>query len=216
MLRLLLMETRSGAIMSNSPFRVAWDAFKVSGNLEYSGGDILVVVKINFPNGGELIGCAFLEAKRIYANGTYQELCSVQLNRQMVSHPAHMLLLYDHQTQATLSNFCGCYLCELRDIPGLHSSNVIAVPAAHAVALASKGRGISSYGYSFLDQLCMRYFRGLDLDFDKVRVGSVISRLPEIVKYVLAANIQMGPGDSVPSTEFVSELLGRGLEQLPE
>ena len=216
MLRLLLSQTQAGLFSSGMPFRVAWDAFKVSGKLEYSGGDVLILVRVSFPGGRELTGYAFLEAKRIYPNGTYQELSSSQLTRQIGHHPAHMLLLYDQQPQPVMSSHCSCGPCGCEKAFALNSTAVIVVPAPHAVSLASKARGVSNFGYSFVGQLCLRYFRGLDLDFDVDRVLLVLDQLPDVASYVLVANVHLGSTDSTHSTLYVKDLIGRKIDPLPE
>jgi hypothetical protein len=78
------------------PFQIARDAFKADGPLEESNGDVAVLVKQTFPNRKELIGVAFLEAKRIYDSGRFDKLDWKQLNRQAANSASHRLLLYDN------------------------------------------------------------------------------------------------------------------------
>ena len=51
-------------IKGGIPYAVAWDAVKLKGKAETRFGDIGVFVRLRYPNGIQLEGVGFVEAKR--------------------------------------------------------------------------------------------------------------------------------------------------------
>lgn len=171
--------------------RVLWDAYKMGGQLEEDNGDVAFLVKVTFPNGNTLSGVAFLEAKRIYDNGRYDALKWEQL-KNMTDHSSHHhLLLYDFQEQSIphplswgccLEGHCYCDGDENKAIG-------IVVPTFHALAYEEKNRSIATLGYRLSEQILLRYFRGLDLNFDLNLVENVVAGVTGGVQYLAVAHV---------------------------
>src|SRR5438552_2074257 len=76
------------------PYAVAWDTLRLKGKAETRFGDIGVFVRMRYPNGVQLKGVSFVEAKRIYPSGRYDQLDREQLKRMVKGTPFHRLGLY--------------------------------------------------------------------------------------------------------------------------
>jgi hypothetical protein len=174
---------------------VAWDAYKQDGVLEQDNGDIAFLVKLVFPNGNELIGVGFLEAKRIYESGKYDALKWAQLRRMNTNSTSHQLLLFDFEPQQIIaSQGLGCCL----DGPGRcqceRSTSALVTPTVHALAYEEKDRSLSSICSGLTEQIFFRYFRGLDLNFDKDLVENVKNGNAGGVKFLAIASVRLGEG----------------------
>jgi len=176
---------------------VAWDAYKMDGRLEENNGDVAVLVKITFENKNSLTGVAFLEAKRVYNSGRYESLKWAQL-RHMSSHSSqHHLLLYDFEEQQVTSSMTGCCGCpdcfhkHYKYFPSVNT-NTIVVPTLHALAIEEKTRALSNIGYRLSEQIFLRFFRGLDLDFTQNLVDQVKQGVAGGVNFLVVAHVVMG------------------------
>lgn len=175
----------------NPGVRVLWDAYKMDGKLEKDNGDVAFLVKVTFPNRNTLSGVAFLEAKRIYDSGRYEALKWAQL-KHMTDHSSHHhLLLYDFQEQKIqqpLSWGCclgGSCFCDVNE----NGSIGIVVPTFHALAYEEKSRSLATIGHRLSEQIILRYFRGLDLNFDQLLVEKVMAGVAGGVKYLAVAHV---------------------------
>lgn len=181
---------------------VAWDAYKMTGANETKHGDIAFLVKVTFPNKQSVTGVAFLEAKRIYPKSQkYDALDWTQLKRQFANSTYHHLLLYDFQLQPILHSASGWGCWD--EFPGQTSS--IAVPTQHALTYGVKDRKLSSIGYRLSEQIVLRYFQGLDLDFTQSLVQKIREGVDGGVKYLAVAHVVLGEnGDKeLPQLEDV-------------
>lgn len=192
----------------NSPrIRVLWDAYKMDGKLEEDNGDVAFLIKVTFPNQNTLSGVAFLEAKRIYDSGRYDALKWAQL-KHMTDHSSHHhLLLYDFQEQEIQHPltwgccFGGPCFCDADENKAIG----IVVPTFHALAYEEKSRSLTTIGYRLSEQIMLRYFRGLDLNFDQTLVENVIAGVAGGIKYLAVAHV-------ILSKEIDAELSLQGVQ----
>ncbi|WP_434982055.1 hypothetical protein [Xanthomonas arboricola] len=187
---------------------VQWDAYKMSGKLEQENGDVCFLIDINFDNKNSLQGVGFLEAKRIYDSGQFDALKWAQLRLLSGNSSNHQLLLYDHTPLATQysldvclpRDFCPCceectiYCCEPSD-----ASAAIVLPTIHAIAYEEKGRKLEGISHRLSEQIVLRYFRGLDLNFDADLVKRVLAGAAGGSKFLAVATIRVGIGEGLPS-----------------
>lgn len=203
------------------PFHIAWDAFKADGSLEESNGDIAFLVKQTFPNKSELVGVAFLEAKRVYDSGYFEKLDWKQLNRQSANSSSHRLLLYD-TTDATMNwpwhmaafwpyPFPHPFFDELLYVAE-HDYNRFSTRASvclpqQAIAYRTKTRQLHELGVPLSHQVCLRYFMGHDLDYNPKLVSEVSNGIAGGVDYLFVAHVRYGQeGEaSIQSIDFNRE-----------
>jgi hypothetical protein len=189
--------------LAGTPLAVRWDAYKMDGVLEEDNGDVAFLIDIRFANGNTLQGVGFLEAKRIYPSGRFDALKWAQLKGLSSNSNSHQLLLYDHDPLPTSHShfewtvFPECGACgNEADIDclsiGSEKSLAIVVPSFHAIAFEEKGRQIESIGYRLSEQIVMRYFRGLDLNFDETLVAKVLAGAAGGAKFLAVATVAIG------------------------
>ena len=77
------------------PYAMAWDVLRLKGKTENRLGDVGVFVRIDYPNGARTEGVGFIEAKRIYGSGRYEEFKTDQLERMLKATAHHRLCLYE-------------------------------------------------------------------------------------------------------------------------
>lgn len=188
------------------PVDVSWDAYKMDGALEEDNGDVAFLIDLRFDNGNTLQGVGFLEAKRIYKSGQFDALKWKQLIGLEANSANHQLLLYDYDPLPTeFSQFESiCYFdCEAcggeQELHWCHGyaekSSAVVVPSVHAIAYEEKGRVLESIGYRLAEQIAMRYFRGLDLNFDKTLVAKVLAGVAGGAKYLAVARVSVGSSE---------------------
>jgi hypothetical protein len=199
-LRKLISEWPSIGLAPHPTTSVHWDAYKMDGTLEEENGDVAFLIDINFDNGNTLQGVGFLEAKRIYG-GRFAALKWNQLRLLSSNSSNHQLLLYDHSPIFTQYSFGAClpcgdcpccedhgpYRCERSEV-----SAAIVVPTLHAIAYKEKGKKLESIGHRLSEQIVLRYFRGLDLDFDTHLVTRVLAGAVGGAKFLAVATIHVG------------------------
>jgi hypothetical protein len=200
------------------PFHIAWDAFKADGSLEESNGDIAFLVKQTFPNKAELVGVAFLEAKRVYDSGYFEKLDWKQLNRQSANSSSHRLLLYD-TADATMNwpwhmaafwpyPFPHPFFYELLHnaehyYDGFTTRASVCLPQ-QAIAYRTKTRQLHELSVPLSHQVCLRYFMGHDLDYNPRLVSEVANGVAGGVDYLFVAHVRYGQeGEaSIQSIDF--------------
>ena len=171
--------------------RVSWDAYKQDGRLEEANGDVAFLIQLIFPNQNVLVGVAFLEAKRIYKSGKYTSLKWHQLQGMNILSAYHQLLLYDFEPQLVYSQAgCCCWRgpCDGCERP----TSGMVVPTSHALALEEKDRSLTSSSSRLSEQIFFRYFRGLDLNFDKALVEQVLNGIAGGAKFLTIATVRVG------------------------
>lgn len=178
-----------------------WDAYKMDGNLEQENGDVAFLIDIHFDNGHTLQGVGFLEAKRIYDTGKFDALKWAQLRLLGSNSSNHQLLLYDHSPSSTRYSLGACLPCDYCPYCEDHGpyccepsefSAAIVMPTLHAIAYEEKGRKLESIGHRLSEQIVLRYFRGLDLDFDADLVKRVLAGAAGGAKFLAVATIHVG------------------------
>jgi hypothetical protein len=151
-------------------FYARWSAFKLSGKAETDLGDIAIVVRINYPDGVQLEGAAFLEAKKRKQNKlTFDELKTSQLRRIVGNAPRSMVLLYDYEdiTKFPHNKFMRYGWEESRGLAYTKTTNAVAVATNTVIARAEKDTSLYRFSIPFSRQLCRRYLLGLDLEYEK-------------------------------------------------
>lgn len=185
------------------PINVAWDAFKADGGLEEDHGDIAFLVRVTFSGGRSLLGVGFLEAKRSYPRGDFQALDWDQLEHQASRTVRHHLLLYTPTSVAAAAeNVLDLGFCR-PCFPGIFQ-NVFAtiLPTEHALAVRTRAPDLSSFGLPLSYQVCCRYLRGFDLDYDSTLTKAVQRGVVGGVKYLFIAHATLD-GETIPSLETV-------------
>lgn len=209
-LRKLILDWPSIYLTSHPSTSVHWDAYKMDGNLEQENGDVAFLIDITFDNGNNLLGVGFLEAKRIYNTGQFDALKWAQLRLLSSNSSNHQLLLYDYEpieTQFPISTCLPCSHCpfckEYVQYCGKPSevSAAIVMPTLHAIAYEDKSRNLESIGHRLSEQIVLRYFRGLDLEFDADLVNRVLAGVTGGAKFLAVATIQVGDGTNPTGTD---------------
>lgn len=189
-LRRLLAAAPKISFSKRPKISMVWDAYKMDGRLEEDNGDVAFLVKVTFQNGNTLSGVAFLEAKRIYDSGSYDALKWPQLKHMTDYSSYHHLLLYDFQEQEMMHPLSwGCCWDAPRDCFGSSRAIGIVVPTFHALAYKVKGRSLATIGYRLSEQIFLRYFRGLDLNFDQNLVKNVKDGVTGGIQYLAIAHV---------------------------
>lgn len=209
-LRKLISEWPSINLNPHPSFSVRWDAYKMDGTLEQENGDVAFLIDINFENGNSLQGVGFLEAKRVYDTGRFDAIKWAQLRFLSANSSSHHLLLYDHNPVSTQYSLapCPCHSLVPHCEGGLvcccapsRVSSAIVMPTLHAIAYEEKGRKLESIGYRLSEQIVLRYFRGLDLNYDPELVRRVLSGAAGGAKFLAVATINIGDVENA-SGEF--------------
>jgi len=183
-----------------SPFSVAWDAYKADGALEEEQGDIAFLVRCSFSAGNAVTGVAFLEAKRAYpSGGDYQAMQRPQLEYQSSRIANHKLLLYDDTPIAGAADNLllqgYCQACFPEPYRAVHAA---VVPTPHALALHKRNRDLHALSTPLSYQICCRYLRGLDLDWEPSLVEAVRAGAVGGIRYLFVAHAVIG-GEAIPS-----------------
>ncbi len=202
-LKKLITEWPSIQLAPHPTTSVHWDAYKMDGDLEQENGDVAFLIDINFDNGNTLLGVGFLEAKRIYDTDRFDALKWAQLRLLSANSSSHQLLLYDHAPLATQYSLGSCLpygccpYCQNHILHCCEPSKVsaaIVMPTLHAIAYEEKGRNLEKIGHRLSEQIVLRYFRGLDLNFDANLVKRVLAGLEGGAQFLAVATIQIGGG----------------------
>jgi hypothetical protein len=173
--------------------KVSWDAYKMSGDIETLNGDIAFIIDLEFDNGHTARGVGFMEAKRIYSSGKFDVLDWKQLAFLNNNSAAHQLLLYDFAaipTQYSMGTCttCHCIWCDLRSSLEKNNASVV-MPSAHALAYGVKTRNLEKIGHPVSEQIVLRYFRGLDLNFNTSMVNGVLAGIPGGPAFIFVAKV---------------------------
>ena len=186
-----------------SPFSIAWDAYKAGGRLETEHGDIVFLVRCSFRNGRDVEGVGFLEAKRINTSGSYDALDWSQLDYQNSHVGNHRLLLYDsaaiHPAGRNLIDQGFCMACTREPYGAIRAAVVL---TQHALALRQKTRSLHRLSIPLSYQICCRYLRGLDLDWNANLVRAVKAGAVPGIQFLFVAHALIGV-EGTPSVEGV-------------
>lgn len=207
-MRALRRELRSVEVTDlGRPYAMEWDAVKLKGTGENLYGDIGVLVRIDYPNGVQADGIGFIEAKRIYASGRYQELKFDQLERMLKGTPYHRLGLYEQAPIAEAAFGLAGHGVASALNPSRENQapwdKVVAAVVPTNVALKMKGNrrpDLHPPSLPLSYQLCARYLSGYDLDYGPKLIETVVKGGAGSPSWLLIAHTAIG-GDTTPSTE---------------
>lgn len=196
--------------------KTSWSAFKCTGKFEKKFGDIAILVNLSYPDTkNNLQGIAFVEAKkRGRGNGRFIEMREPQESAILWNAPSAHYLLYDYKE---IDVFSEMYLQYPRWL--FSSASMVTLGAALPMKLVNHlaRRDISLYRFCipFSAQLHFRYFRGLDLEFEKSKINSAIGfadrQFEEGPKYLLSISIAHGESELTHievNTDYYSRLGG--------
>lgn len=155
---------------------INWQTYKLKGTYENNFGDIAFAININYKDGTDLSGAAFLEAKkRDWRKTTFGAMKTPQAKKILKNAPRAQYLLYDYE-EITSFLYGSLYSEELfhyhraRGIRN-HFSEVtraVCVPLNLAVATGYKDTLLYRHGLPLSLLLSNRYLQGLDLEFDEI------------------------------------------------
>lgn len=194
-----------------TPYRMAWDAFKLSGTMEHAHGDIAILVKQTFANGRYLVGVAFLEAKRLYRDSQqFNGLDRSQLERQLGASSAHRLLLYDWnpvdlEVEETLA-------LQMQEAGQDATEMAVCLPTAVALGVQDADRDLYPYALPLSYVLTTRYLQGMELDTHPPTVGGPSEFIEKRggVKFLCVADVSHTMDyRPEPNTKLSSELANR-------
>lgn len=187
----------------SKPMQVHWDAFKLNGNLENDHGDLAVLVRYHSGDSAVMEGVGFLEAKRVYPNsGAYDAIKWPQLEHQARKTRYASLLLYETSQVSDFSdNIVFQPFTPRRASTNLEApfSYAVVVQTSIALQLRSKDRSLHKYSIPLSHQICARYLRCLDLDFDADTVRSIKGYANSDFSgphYLLVATVSVADTDS--------------------
>jgi hypothetical protein len=205
-----LRRSLSGAEFIGSDRRssIKWQPYKLKGTHETNFGDIALVININYKDGTELHGVAFLEAKkRDWRRTSFGSMKIPQAKKILKNAPRSQYLLYDYEE---ISNFLlgSLYSEELhRHWHRSHTTTAVStvtravcVPINLALATGYQDTLLYRNGLPLSLMLTNRYFQGLDLEFDDTSKGVATGFLNKfgLPKYIVKINITENnsrPGD---------------------
>jgi hypothetical protein len=189
------------------PYAMAWDTVKLKGKSENLFGDIGVFVRIDYPNGVRTEGVGFIEAKRIFPSGRYQELKRDQLERMLKATAHHRLGLYEREpipeaAFGLAGHGMGPFFSDAWPLAASWDS-VVAAVIPTSVALKMRGNKRIDLHPPCLPlsfQLCARYLGGYDLDDSSDLLAAIEKGHAGAPSYLMIANVVIG-GETTPSTD---------------
>lgn len=183
------------------------EAYKVTGTVEQTHGDIAVVVRHIFANGPELRGIGFYEAKASDSCGRYPAFKRRQLQRLLTSTPKLTLLLYEQtRSYASSDPFATWMNHERRPDDWLLGKSVHTRALGANIVLGMRDPRLAAdfYAEPFAFHLLSRYLSGRDLDYSRPPLESlerwlkVTRRAPPIIVVLTVVEREQ----SVPLLEF--------------
>ena len=133
-----------------------------------------------------------------------------QLNKMASNVSNHYLLLYHYDVQPTpVMHLGGCLLQPCQVCSGVES-RAITVKTPLAITYNTVGEELSTIGYRLSEQIYLRFFRGLDLEFNPSLVSRVIKGTELQASFLVLANVVLGGSDLEQSiNEFAQPFLNR-------
>lgn len=169
------------------PFQLNWEGRKLTGKIENSFGDIGIFVRIQTRSGHNIQGIGFLEAKRINkVTRRFNEIRKDQLIRLLKNASNSKLLLYDNDgSMETMDNLglrnlnCCPFNNTTSFLMNVFFTYCVVVPTNLALTTKIRNTELYEFGIPFSLQLCERYFRGLDLEFDNEKIKEILNFFSE-------------------------------------
>lgn len=151
--------------------------YKVSPEVEKKFGDIAIIVHIEYGDGDEIEGIAFLEAKKKdVKKRKYMAIKWEQLERIFESAPHSQLLLYDFRD---ISEFAPTGLVSKKSATSgspmtqLPVTKFVTIPVNKVMEIKKKNERLYKLSLPFSYQLAYRYMNGFDLDYDHNTIKSI-------------------------------------------
>lgn len=173
-------------------------AFKQKGATETKFGDIAFVFDITYKDGDNIVGVAFLEAKRRYERtNQYSAIKFPQLKHIYNNAPSARLLLYNYNYMSNLAP-TGLDLSKsaasgiLPKIPSTYSS---VLPINTAIHLNDNTEKLEKFSIPFSYQFAFRYLFGMDLEFKKESVDLALGNAKnaaDLPLYTVAVTVKPG------------------------
>ncbi len=176
------------------PLHVQAQAYKVSGSIEQTHGDIVVAIT-HVVNGAKVTGLGFYEAKAASVDGLYPAFNMRQLRSLVSSTPRLSLLLYERSALPVQDNE---FSFPVSASAYWNSSRVRVIGANFASRFRGPGfaaQYAQSFGYHFVT----RYLSGRDLDYSRPPAEAlrrwlrVTKRAPPLLVAVSVSNWEPEP-----------------------
>jgi len=206
----------NGSLITDLENRVVFlSPFKLSKPAEYKFGDIAIIVNIEYGDGDNLEGIAFLEAKKKYKESrNYDAIKWEQLERINKNAPHSQLLLYDFRD---ISEFASTGLVAKKSATAsspmtqLPVTKFVSVPINKALQVKMKNERLYKLSLPVSYQIGYRYLNGFDLDFKNDTLAAVKKDFAknftdvdlEVPEYLIYVSIV--PDKSVKETRFSDE-----------
>jgi len=180
--------------------KINWSGYKLKGTPEKLFGDIALLFNIMYQDGTNIEGVAFIEAKKRYKNTVNFNSIKFPQTRRILSNAPHsMTLFYDYEKIpfSSLDHrlnhlYCDCDLI----YPCTAFSYSVIIPSNIIIQIKNTTTSLYKFSYPFSYQLCVRYFNGIDLDFNKKSIDIAKGFIDNIgPKYLLVVDIAHGNTD---------------------
>jgi len=164
------------------PVHIEWEIYKLRGTPETAHGDIGVLVRYRLPNGSDLEGAGFLEAKvRARDSNKFNQIRPDQIATLIQRSRQTRLLLYDYQAVPVLDDSTGHFADEFsphrfrRHMLSTQITHGAVIPIELAVAVNQYDDALYRFSHSLPYQFVRRYFQLHDLDFSEAAISAVKS-----------------------------------------
>lgn len=173
-----LKQRLNGSLITDLENRVVFlTPFKLTKPVEKKFGDIAIIVNIEYGDGDNVEGIAFLEAKRKYKESRkFDALKWDQLERIYNEAPHSQLLLYDFRD---ISEFASTGLVAKKNATAsspmaqLPVTKFVTIPINKAVQVKQNNERLYKLSLPISYQLGYRYMNGFDLDFRNDKLSEV-------------------------------------------
>jgi hypothetical protein len=145
------------------PYKINFRLFQAFGGIETNFGDISLIIRLVYPDGEQLEGVGFIEAKiRKKKTFRFESIRVNQLRRINSNAPRALLLLLDYES-VSFNHFDEMDYYHHRTF----STNSLVTQINTSLALNKKDTSLYKISFPFAIQLVDRYFNGLDLEFSE-------------------------------------------------
>lgn len=168
----------NGSLISDLENKVVFlTPFKLTKPLENKFGDIAIIVNIDYGDGDNIEGIAFIEAKRKYKESrNFDAIKWEQLERIFSNAPHSQLLLYDFRD---VSEFASTGLVSKKGASAsspmtqLPVTKFVILPINKGIQVKQNNERLYKLSLPLSYQLAYRYMGGFDLDFDTNKLRNV-------------------------------------------
>lgn len=174
----------------SAPIKIESSSYKLSGKNETNFGDIAFIVRIHYPD-KNLEGVAFIEAKKKHGiRCSFDAIRPEQFKTITTNAPHSLLLLYDHQPIHQYFPF----LSESNFFLLEQSTHTAVIPINLVTSIHEKNNNLYRFSIPLSYQILFRYFRGLDLEFDKraLNIAKGYDRQVGTPKHLIVVSVSYG------------------------